>query len=116
MAQMTAVQIPRPGSPFEVVKRDIPVPGTNQVRIKVHACGICHSDVVVKEGIWPGLTFPRVTGHEVAGVIDEVGHGVTAWKKGQRVGVAGMADIVFNATLADEAISWVPKLPSDRRQ
>lgn len=87
MAQMTAVQIAGPGAAFEVVKREIPVPGPNQVRIKVQACGICHSDVVVKEGIWPGLTFPRVTGHEVAGVIDEVGRGVTAWKKGQRVGV-----------------------------
>lgn len=87
MSQMTAVQISSPNGPFEVVKREIPAPGANQVRIRVQACGICHSDVVVKEGIWPGLTFPRVTGHEVAGIIDEVGVGVTAWKKGQRVGV-----------------------------
>ena len=87
MAQMTAVQISRPGAPFEVVKREVPAPGPNQVRIKVEACGVCHSDVFVKEGHWPGLQYPRVTGHEVAGVIDEVGPGVTTWKKGQRVGV-----------------------------
>ena len=87
MAQMTAVQISRPGAPFEVVKREVPEPGPNQVRIKVDACGVCHSDVFVKEGHWPGLQYPRVTGHEVAGVIDEVGSGVTTWKKGQRVGV-----------------------------
>jgi len=87
MAQMTAVQISRPGAPFEVVAREIPAPGADQVRIRVQACGICHSDMFVKEGYWPGLQYPRVTGHEVAGVIDEVGPGVTAWKKGQRVGV-----------------------------
>src|SRR5881396_1691751 len=87
MAQMTAVQISRASGPFEVVKRQVPAPGPNQVRIKVQACGICHSDMFVKEGHWPGLQYPRVTGHEVAGVIDEVRAGVTAWKKGQRVGV-----------------------------
>ena len=87
MSQMTAVQISRPGAPFEVVKREVPEPGPNQVRIRVQACGVCHSDLFVKEGHWPGLQYPRVTGHEVAGVIDEVGPGVTAWKKGQRVGV-----------------------------
>ncbi len=87
MPQMTAVQIRSPGGPFEVVKRDIPSPGPNRVRIRVQACGICHSDMFVKEGYWPGLQYPRVTGHEVAGVIDEVGAGVTMWKKGQRVGV-----------------------------
>src|SRR6266702_1298335 len=87
MAQMTAVQISRPGGPFEVVKRQVPAPGPKQVRIKVQACGICHSDMFVKEGHWPGLQYPRVTGHEVAGVSDEVGPGVAAWKKGQRVGV-----------------------------
>jgi D-arabinose 1-dehydrogenase-like Zn-dependent alcohol dehydrogenase len=87
MAETMAVQIPRAGAPFEVVKREVPAPGSNQVRIKVQACGVCHSDVFVKEGHWPGLQYPRVTGHEVAGVIDEVGTGVKAWKKGQRVGV-----------------------------
>jgi D-arabinose 1-dehydrogenase-like Zn-dependent alcohol dehydrogenase len=87
MGQMTAVQISRPGAPFEVVKREVPEPGPNKVRIKVQACGVCHSDMFVKEGHWPGLQYPRVTGHEVVGVIDEVGPGVTAWKKGQRIGV-----------------------------
>lgn len=87
MPQMTAVQISRPGNPFEVVTRQVPEPSPNMVRIKVQACGVCHSDVFVKEGHWPGLQYPRVTGHEVAGVIDSVGPGVTAWKKGQRVGV-----------------------------
>ena len=87
MPHMTAVQICFPGGAFEVVKREIPTPGANQVRIKVQACGVCHSDVFVKEGYWPGLQYPRVTGHEVAGVVDEVGTDVTTWKKGQRVGV-----------------------------
>src|SRR6476660_3102382 len=87
MPHMTAVQISRPGTPFEVVTRNVPDPGPNHVRIKVQACGICHSDVFVKEGHWPGLQYPRVTGHEVAGVVDEVGAGVSVWKKGQRVGV-----------------------------
>lgn len=87
MPQMTAIQISSPGAPFEAVKREIPAPEANQVRIRVQACGVCHSDVFVKEGYWPGLQYPRITGHEVAGVVDEVGTDVTAWKKGQRVGV-----------------------------
>jgi len=87
IAPMKAAQIPRPGAEFEIVERQIPEPGAGQVRIKVKACGICHSDVLVKEGLWPGIQYPRVPGHEVAGVVDEVGEGVTTWKKGQRVGV-----------------------------
>ncbi|MBI5776359.1 MAG: alcohol dehydrogenase catalytic domain-containing protein [Nitrospirae bacterium] len=87
MAQMTAVQLSGPGTAFEVVKRSVPEPWPGTVRIKVQACGVCHSDVFVKEGYWPGLQYPRVTGHEVAGVVDAVGIGVTAWKTGQRVGV-----------------------------
>jgi D-arabinose 1-dehydrogenase-like Zn-dependent alcohol dehydrogenase len=70
-----------------VVERDIPDPGAGQVRVKVDACGICHSDAFVKEGLWPGLQYPRVPGHEIAGYIDAVGDNVTAWNKGQRVGV-----------------------------
>src|SRR6266850_1258972 len=62
-------------------------PGVGQVRIKVEACGVCHSDVLTVEGLWPGIQYPRVPGHEVAGIIDEVGAGVSEWKKGQRVGV-----------------------------
>jgi D-arabinose 1-dehydrogenase-like Zn-dependent alcohol dehydrogenase len=85
---MKAAQISKPGADFEIVEREIPQPGPGEVRIKVHACGVCHSDAIVKEmGAWPGLTYPRVPGHEVAGVIDETGAGVTAWKKDQRVGV-----------------------------
>jgi D-arabinose 1-dehydrogenase-like Zn-dependent alcohol dehydrogenase len=84
---MKAVQISKPGGDFEVVQRQIPQPGAGQVRIKVQACGVCHSDVFVKEGLWPGIEYPRIPGHEVAGVIDELGAEVTGWKKGQRVGV-----------------------------
>jgi D-arabinose 1-dehydrogenase-like Zn-dependent alcohol dehydrogenase len=84
---MKVAQIGKPGSGFEVVEREIPTPGAGHVRIKVQACGVCHSDVLTVEGAWPGIQYPRVPGHEVAGVIDEVGAGVSAWKKGQRVGV-----------------------------
>jgi len=84
---MKVAQIPKPGADFEIVEREIPKPGAGQVRIKVQACGICHSDVLTKEGKWPGIQYPRVPGHEVAGVIDEVGPGVSEWKKRQRVGV-----------------------------
>jgi D-arabinose 1-dehydrogenase-like Zn-dependent alcohol dehydrogenase len=87
IAPMKAAQISRPGGDFEIVEREIPNPAAGQVRIKVQACGVCHSDVLTKEGAWPGIQYPRVPGHEVAGVVDEVGAGVTAWKKGQRVGV-----------------------------
>ena len=86
-APMKAAQISKPGGNFEIVEREIPEPDTGQVRIKVRACGICHSDVLVKEGVLPWIQYPRVPGHEVAGVVDEVGVGVTTWKKGQRVGV-----------------------------
>jgi D-arabinose 1-dehydrogenase-like Zn-dependent alcohol dehydrogenase len=85
--KMKAAQISKPGGDFEIVERDISEPGAGQVRVKVDACGICHSDVLVKEGLWPGLQYPRVPGHEIAGRVDAVGEGVTSWKKGQRVGV-----------------------------
>jgi D-arabinose 1-dehydrogenase-like Zn-dependent alcohol dehydrogenase len=84
---MKVVQVPKAGADFEIVEREIPLPGPGQVRIQVQACGVCHSDVLTKEGGWPGITYPRVPGHEIAGVIDEAGPGVTQWKKGQRVGV-----------------------------
>ena len=84
---MKAAQISRPGGDFELVERNTPEPGPGQVRVRVEACGICHSDVLVKDGLWPGLQFPRVPGHEVAGKIDAVGARVTNWQKGQRVGV-----------------------------
>lgn len=84
---MKAVQVPKPGGNFEVVERPVPQPGRGQVRIKVEACGICHSDALVKEGHWPGIQYPRVPGHEIAGRIDAVGADVTPWKPAQRVGV-----------------------------
>jgi D-arabinose 1-dehydrogenase-like Zn-dependent alcohol dehydrogenase len=87
MAKMKAVQVPKAGADFEIVEREIPEPGPGQVRIRVQACGVCHSDVVTKDGLFPGISYPRVPGHEVAGVIDAVGAGVREWKKGQRVGV-----------------------------
>jgi D-arabinose 1-dehydrogenase-like Zn-dependent alcohol dehydrogenase len=86
-ASMMVAQISKAGGGFEIVERKIPGPGPGEVRIKVQACGVCHSDVLTKEGLWPGMQYPRIPGHEVAGVIDEVGSGVIAWKTGQRVGV-----------------------------
>src|ERR1700681_346866 len=87
MATMKVVQVPKAGADFELVEREIPQPGAGQVRIRVQACGICHSDGITKEGLFPGITYPRVPGHEVAGVIDELGAGVNEWQAGQRVGV-----------------------------
>ena len=84
---MKVAQISKPGGDFEIVERPIPAPGPGQVRIKVQACGVCHSDVLTKDGLWPRIEYPRIPGHEVAGIIDEVGAGVSAWKNGQRVGV-----------------------------
>ena len=84
---MKAAQVPGPRGGFQVVEREIPEPGPGQVRIRVRACGVCRSDVLTKEGSWPGIQYPRVPGHEMAGIVDEQGAGVSAWKKGQRVGV-----------------------------
>jgi len=86
-SKMKAVQVSKPGGNFELVERNIPEPARGQVRIKVEACGICHSDALVKEGHWPGIQYPRVPGHEIAGRIDAVGADVTNWMPGQRVGV-----------------------------
>ncbi|MGB9178282.1 MAG: alcohol dehydrogenase [Pyrinomonadaceae bacterium] len=86
-APMKAAQISKAGGDFEIVERKIPKPGEGQVCIKVQACGVCHSDVLTKEGSWPGIQYPRVPGHEVVGLIDEVGAGVSEWTEGQRVGV-----------------------------
>ena len=84
---MKVAQISKPGGDWEIVERPIPEPAAGQVRIKVQACGICHSDALVKEGHWPGLQYPRVPGHEVVGVVDAVGAGVSQWKSGQCVGI-----------------------------
>src|SRR3954463_14036531 len=85
--KMRVVQVPRAGGPLELVERDIPEPERGWVRVKVEACGVCHSDSLVKEGHWPGIQYPRVPGHEVIGVVDRVGEGVKPWTVGQRVGV-----------------------------
>ena len=87
MSKMKAVQVGKAGGNLELVERNIPDPARNQVRIKVEACGICHSDALVKEGHWPGINYPRIPGHEIAGRIDAVGADVANWKPGQRVGV-----------------------------
>jgi D-arabinose 1-dehydrogenase-like Zn-dependent alcohol dehydrogenase len=87
MAKMRVVQVARPGGALEIVERDVPQPGAGMVRVKVEACGICHSDAYVKEGTFPGIEYPRIPGHEVVGVVDAVGAGVERWKPGQRVGV-----------------------------
>ena len=87
MPSMKAVQVSKPGGDFELVEREVPRPGPGQVRIRVQACGVCHSDSVTKDGSFPGISYPRVPGHEIAGVIDEVGPGVTGWRKAERVGV-----------------------------
>ena len=87
MAMMRVAQVSRAKGPFEIVERPIPEPGAGTVRIKVQACGVCHSDSLIKEGAFPGIQYPRVPGHEVAGVIDAVGPGVAGWEAGQKVGV-----------------------------
>jgi len=84
---MKAMQVSKAGGPFELVEREVTEPGPNQVRIKVSACGICHSDAFVKEGQFPGLEYPRIPGHEVVGVVDKLGDGISNWREGQRVGV-----------------------------
>jgi D-arabinose 1-dehydrogenase-like Zn-dependent alcohol dehydrogenase len=87
MPKMRAVQVTKPNAPFEIVEREIPTPGPGWVRVKVEACGVCHSDLFTKSGGYPGIELPRVPGHELAGTIDVVGDRVTAWKAGDRVGV-----------------------------
>jgi len=87
MSKMRVAQIAKAGGAFEIVEREIPSPAPGWVRIKVQACGICHSDSLVKDGHWPGLQYPRVPGHEVVGVVDALGTGVSQWQPGQRVGV-----------------------------
>jgi alcohol dehydrogenase, propanol-preferring len=98
MPKMKAVQVSKAGGPFELVERDIPEPGPGQVRIKVEACGVCHSDAMVKAGAFPGQALPRVPGHEIAGRVDAVGARVTAWKAGERVGVGWHGGHCFECT------------------
>jgi D-arabinose 1-dehydrogenase-like Zn-dependent alcohol dehydrogenase len=87
VATMKVAQIASAGGDFQIVERAVPTPEAGQVRIKVQACGICHTDVLTKDGSWPGIQYPRVPGHEVAGTIDAVGPGVSIWREGHRVGV-----------------------------
>ncbi|MBK6511257.1 MAG: alcohol dehydrogenase catalytic domain-containing protein [Haliea sp.] len=87
MKMMRVAQISAPKANFEIVERPMPEPTPGTIRIKVAACGICHSDALVKEGLWPGLQYPRVPGHEIAGTVDALGTGVQGWKPGQLVGV-----------------------------
>src|SRR5690242_19176100 len=87
MPKMRAVQVARPGGPLELIEREIPQPAPGWVRIKVEACGVCHSDSLVKDGGVPGIEYPRIPGHEVIGTIEATGPGVSRWTEGQRVGV-----------------------------
>ena len=124
MAKMKAVQVPKAGADFELVEREIPEPGSGHVRIHVQACGICHSDVITKEGLFPGMSYPRVPGHEVAGVIDELGaagsarsflllHGGGRLARNLcQVGTTGMAGRRIEAELAEA--SGVPQCGSYR--
>jgi len=87
LGTMKVAQVSNPGADFQIVEREIPEPSAGHVRIKVQACGVCHSDVLTKEGLWPGIQYPRIPGHEVAGIIDSAGAGVSGWERGMRVGV-----------------------------
>ena len=87
MALMRAIQVRAPGADFELVQKEIPEPGNNEVLIKVQACGICHGDALSKEGHYPGIKYPIVPGHEAIGIVDKIGATITNWKVGQRVGV-----------------------------
>ena len=87
MSKIRVVQVSKAGGPLELVERDVPQPGRGEVRLRVEACGICHSDSMTKEGHMPGIPYPIVPGHEIAGRIDALGEGVTGWQVGDRVGV-----------------------------
>jgi D-arabinose 1-dehydrogenase-like Zn-dependent alcohol dehydrogenase len=105
MPKMKAVQVPKAGEDFEIVEREIPEAGNGQVRIRVQACGVCHSDVVTKEGLFPGIVYPRVPGHEVVGTIDQLGVGVNGWNMGERVGVGWYGGQDGTCPAAGEGIS-----------
>jgi alcohol dehydrogenase len=120
MPTMRAVQVSKPGGPFEIVEREIPDPGAGTVRVKVQACGICHSDSVTKDGLFPGISYPRVPGHEVIGLVDAVGSGVIGWKPGERVGIGwnggycGYCDACRHGNLfACQTFTYVTGITSD---
>jgi D-arabinose 1-dehydrogenase-like Zn-dependent alcohol dehydrogenase len=116
---MRAIQISRPGAPFELVQRELPEPGFGEVRVKVQACGVCHSDSIPKEGLIPGAPYPIVPGHEIAGVVDKLGEGVTGWKVGARVGVGwfggncGHCDLCRRGDLIDCQNLRIPGISYD---
>ena len=87
MSKMRAMVVPEPGGRFRMEERDLPEPGRHEVRLRVHACGVCHSDSITVEGHMPGLSYPRIPGHEVIGVIDALGPDVEGWAAGARAGV-----------------------------
>ena len=107
MTQMKVAQVGRAGGAIELVEREVPQPGFGEVLVRVHACGICHSDAMVKEGHWPGIQYPRVPGHEIPGVVEEVGGGVKGWTKASGsawAGTAGTAAIARPAAGATSSI------------
>ena len=103
-APMRVAQIPKPGADFQLVDREIPKPGVREVRVKVQACGVCHSDMFTKEGAWPGIQYPRVPGHEVAGIIDELGAGVPSGSWGSESAWAGTGARTARVSRADAEI------------
>lgn len=100
---MRAFQVPGAGQPFQAVERDVSEPGPGLVRLRVEACGVCHSDVLTKEGLFPGIAYPRVPGHEIAGTVDAIGSDVPAWNRATAPASAGTAATADTATPAGEA-------------
>jgi D-arabinose 1-dehydrogenase-like Zn-dependent alcohol dehydrogenase len=107
MSKMRVVQVPHPNGPFELVERGIPEPGTGSVRIKVQACGICHSDSMIKEGTFPNIQYPRVPGHEVVGFIDAVGRVLPNGQLASGSAWAGMA-VTAAPAIPAVAASFLP--------
>ena len=106
MPTMKAIQVSAPGADFELVNREIPEPKKGEVLIKVQACGVCHGEAVIKEGHFPGLTYPRIPGHEVMGVINKPGPDVTDWRIGQRVGVGWHGGHCFRCPACRRGDFW----------
>jgi propanol-preferring alcohol dehydrogenase len=107
MPMMKAVQVRAHGAEFELVNREVPEPRDNEVLLQIDACGICHGDAVAKEGHFPGITYPRVSGHEVVGIIRKTGSAVSDWNAGQRVGVGWHGGTFSHVLHADVASSPV---------
>jgi D-arabinose 1-dehydrogenase-like Zn-dependent alcohol dehydrogenase len=111
MALMRAIQVSAPGADFELVQKEIPEPGNNEVLIKVQACGICHGDSLSKEGHYPGIKYPIVPGHEVIGIVDKIGTAITQWKVGQRVGVGWRGGPCGKCNSCRKGSSWACENP-----